>query len=111
MTAIKTTNELNPIFLQSLRAVKVAEWKVNEFNGEIKKDDQGRPMYRGDALQALRVKDGQIAGAVFGQVSINVLTPIELAPMSLYTPVGVYVWNDYDARKTSITIDSLAPVK
>jgi hypothetical protein len=112
MTAIKTTNELNPLKFIALTVRKPSEWKLNEFDGKVKTDGEGRNLYRGDGLQAMRINaDGSLAGAVFGQVSINVATPIDLFPGKFYEPVGVYVWNDYDARKTSITIETLVEVK
>lgn len=112
MTAIRTTNELNPVRFIALANRKAQEWKKNEYNGEVKTDREGRELYRGDGLQAMRVaEDGELLGAVFGQVSISVAQPVDLAPGKFFEPVGVYVWNDYDARKTSITIETLREVK
>ena len=112
MTAIKTTYELTPVKFIALANRPAADWKKSEFEGKVKTDAEGRELYRGDGLQAMRVgADGQLAGAAFGSVSVSVATPIDLVPGKFYAPEGVYVWNDYDARKTSITIISLVEVK
>lgn len=112
MTAIKTTFELTPIKLIALVARPAAAWKKNEFEGKVKTDADGRELFRGDGFQVMRIgADGQLAGAAFGSVSVSVVEPIDLVPGKFYAPEGVYVWNDYADKKTSLTITRLVEVK
>jgi len=111
MTAIKTNYDLHPVQFVALVTRAKDAWVKNEFDGKVKTDSQGRELYRGDGLTVMRIdENGSPVGQFFGQISINVATPINLVPGQFYRPVGNFTWNDYDSRKTSITLEALEVV-
>lgn len=110
MSKVKTTQELHPVRLLAIEDLAAADWKVKEFNGEVKVGDNGKPLYRADGFQLFIVgEDGKVK-AIRGDVSITVSHPIDISIASFYEPVGVFTWNDYERFKTSIVFDSLKQV-
>lgn len=102
---IKTNAELSGVQFLATGAVKAEDYRRNEFNGEVKTNENGEVLYRADAVIVL--SGGQ---AVRDQVSISVVHPVDLDALAVYAPVGVMEVNTYDRFKTSIVVDSLVKV-
>lgn len=102
---VKTNSEISGIRFLATGEKKAAEFAQKEFNGEVKRSEDGRALHRVDEL--IVISDGQ---AVKDQVSISIIQPVDLEAFAQYEATGVLEVNTYDKFKTSIVIESLVKV-
>lgn len=104
---VKTNAQISGIRFFAVSDVPLDKWVVSEYDGKVKQDEDGNPLYRGGTLIMIN-GEGE---AVKDQVSFTIAEPIELKKMTQYVPVGDFIVNSYDRFKTSVQLKGLAEVK